>query len=135
MQIGKIIEKVLREKRMPVKELAQKINTNRNNIYDIFRRDAIDTGLLVKIGKALEHDFFQYYRISDSVLPNVEDGGVDFIGPEEIPLLCKRISLLENEITMLKERLRDKELIIELLGGKQTKAKEYPKSKRIKGSN
>jgi hypothetical protein len=38
---------VLREKRIPVNEFAKKINTNRNNVYHIFRRETIDTGLLV----------------------------------------------------------------------------------------
>ena len=41
-----------------VQWLAERINCNRRNIYDIFQRPSIDTELLMRIGKALGHDFF-----------------------------------------------------------------------------
>ena len=41
--------------------LATQICCNRDNIYKIFRRQHIDTDLLLKISVALNIDFFQYY--------------------------------------------------------------------------
>lgn len=41
--------------------LAAQICCNRDNIYKIFRRQHIDTDLLLKISVALNIDFFQYY--------------------------------------------------------------------------
>lgn len=39
--IGKIIEKVVREQRWSINEFAKKINTDRRNIYNIFKRKSI----------------------------------------------------------------------------------------------
>lgn len=41
--------------------LAKKINCERSNIYDIVKRESIDTQLLMKISIALNHDFFKSY--------------------------------------------------------------------------
>ncbi len=61
VHIGSIIKKELLQKRWSVADFAKKINTNRNNVYDIFRRSSIDTQLLLSISLILEHDFFIYY--------------------------------------------------------------------------
>jgi hypothetical protein len=116
--IGKIIEKVLREKRIPVNEFAKKINTNRNNVYHIFRRETIDTGLLVKIGEILEHDFFQYY-ISKQTISNIatEKANVYLVN-SELKKLQEKNESLSKETNELRSRLHDKEMIIELLKSK-----------------
>ncbi|MBA2561954.1 MAG: helix-turn-helix transcriptional regulator [Chitinophagaceae bacterium] len=62
MHIGKIIKEQVHKKKWSVSEFAQKINTNRNNVYNIFTRQSIDTQLLFTISTVLEHDFFQYYK-------------------------------------------------------------------------
>jgi len=61
IHIGKTIEEVFNKKGMTVSELARRINKSRENIYSIFKRKTIDTGLLVNLSNVLEHDFFQYY--------------------------------------------------------------------------
>lgn len=38
---------------------AEQIHCDRRNIYYIFERPTIDTGLLLQISKALQHNFFQ----------------------------------------------------------------------------
>jgi DNA-binding Xre family transcriptional regulator len=113
VSIGKIIEKVVREKRFPITEFAQKINTNRNNVYDIFRRDTIDTGLLQKICEVLEHNFFIYLLTDVSIAEN----GADSISllNAEIMRLNKRIEELEKELKITQSQLKDKEMIIELM--------------------
>lgn len=59
VHIGKLIKKQLELKKLSVAEFAQKINTNRNNVYDIFKRTSIDTELLYKISIILNFDFFK----------------------------------------------------------------------------
>lgn len=62
--IGKIIEEELRRQERTVTWLSRKIHCDRRNIYDIFSRTCIDTGLLYKISLALNCDFFQYFSQS-----------------------------------------------------------------------
>jgi transcriptional regulator with XRE-family HTH domain len=61
IHIGKKIKDVFTRKGMKTSEFARRLNKSRENVYSIFRRETIDTGLLATISKVLEHDFFQYY--------------------------------------------------------------------------
>lgn len=56
--IGQRIAQVLHEQERTVVWLSRKLYCNRQNIYDIFHRDSIDTNLLLRISKILNHDFF-----------------------------------------------------------------------------
>ena len=61
IHIGKIIEEeMLRQERTPA-WLARKINCARPNVYYIFRQESINTDLLLRISKALTHNFFRDY--------------------------------------------------------------------------
>ena len=61
IHIGKIIEEeMLRQERTPA-WLGRKINCARPNVYYIFRQESINTDLLLRISKALNHNFFRYY--------------------------------------------------------------------------
>lgn len=59
--IGKLIEEELRRQERSVSWFSRKINCNRRNVYDIFSRAFIDTGLLYRISLILNKDFFSYY--------------------------------------------------------------------------
>ena len=61
IHIGNKIKQVFDKKGMTVSEFGRRINKSRENVYSIFKRKTIDTGLLQKISDVLEHDFFQYY--------------------------------------------------------------------------
>ena len=61
VDIGKKIKEEVEDRGITVSEFARRINKSRENAYDIFKRETIDTGLLVSISEVLEHDFFQYY--------------------------------------------------------------------------
>jgi transcriptional regulator with XRE-family HTH domain len=61
IHIGKKIKEVFEKKGFTVTEFARRINKSRENIYGIFKRKTIDTGLLLTISKVLDHDFFKYY--------------------------------------------------------------------------
>lgn len=62
--IGQIIEAELRRQERSVTWLSRKIHCDRRNVYDIFSRSYIDTGLLYLISQALGCDFFKYYSES-----------------------------------------------------------------------
>lgn len=56
--IGKLIsDELVRQERTPA-WLASKIGCDRTNAYKILKRASIDTFLLERISKALNHDFF-----------------------------------------------------------------------------
>lgn len=59
MHIGKRIREVMREKKVTVVSVAQRIECERTNIYNIFARKDINTSLLQKLSIVLNHDFFK----------------------------------------------------------------------------
>ena len=59
MHIGNRIKEVLQKRQKPVTWLAKEINCERTNVYNIFAREDINTGLLTKISIILEHNFFK----------------------------------------------------------------------------
>lgn len=61
VHIGKKIKEVFTQKGMKTSEFARRLHKSRENVYSIFKRETIDTGLLQEISTVLEHDFFQYY--------------------------------------------------------------------------
>ena len=118
--IGEYIKKVLKEKGISVTEFGKRINTHRRNIYDIFERKSIDTGLLQKISEVLEHNFFQYYIPDKSEI--VKEPSGKYYNSQDITKLINKLKKYENRVNMLEkenqtllERIRDKEIIIELM--------------------
>ena len=59
MHIGQKIKEVLSQKHKPVTWLAREINCERTNVYNIFGRKDISTGLLQKISIILGYGFFK----------------------------------------------------------------------------
>jgi cell division protein FtsB len=115
IHIGEEIQERLRKKRMKVIDFSRKIDTNRNNVYDIFSRKSIDSGLLLKISEALEFDFFRLYSIylsKNSLVQQLEDPLEELKNYED---LKRKSEKLEQENSLLSDRIRDKELIIQLM--------------------
>jgi len=44
-----------------VQWLAQKLNCNRTNVYNIYNRASVGTGLLLQLSCILQRDFFALY--------------------------------------------------------------------------
>lgn len=61
IHIGKIIEEEFYRQGRSVSWFANKLCCDRTNVYNIFKRESIDTALLAKISRTLGHDFFSYY--------------------------------------------------------------------------
>lgn len=59
MHVGQKIKEVLAQRHKPVTWLAREIDCERTNVYNIFSRKDISTGLLLKIGNILDYDFFK----------------------------------------------------------------------------
>lgn len=73
VHIGGKIKKVFKKRGMTVSELGRRINKSRENVYSIFRRKTVDTGLLQKISEVLEHDFFHYYSSAQKELQKLKE--------------------------------------------------------------
>lgn len=99
VHIGKKIKEVVQQSDMTVTEFAKKINYSRRNIYSIFSKQSIDTGMLKKIGDVLEHDFFaDYAGTGTKDIP-----GMHVMAEPQPGYGAVRIEELEKEIKYLKE--------------------------------
>lgn len=75
LKIGALIEAELRRQQRTVAWFSRRINCDRRNVYDIFSRTYIDTGLLFHISRILNHDFFRYYSDALPVLSREDAAG------------------------------------------------------------
>jgi hypothetical protein len=97
IHIGKKIKEVLDQRGMSISEFGRRIHKSRENIYSIFKRRTIDSGLLYLIGETLEHDFFKYY--SDG-----QHDGKGSADSKELERLKKENMLLMEINTLLKSK-------------------------------
>jgi hypothetical protein len=84
IQIGSLIKGKFLESGLTIEQFADIISCKRDNIYDIFRRERIDTEQLLKISKALNFDFFRIYS--------------DRIANKNMVQLCIKINIPLEEI-------------------------------------
>ena len=61
IHIGRLIEEEFRRQEHTVSWFAQHLCCERTNVYDIFKRQSIDTEMLLRISQVLRHNFFRYY--------------------------------------------------------------------------
>jgi DNA invertase Pin-like site-specific DNA recombinase len=59
--IGTTIQQELKNQERTVSWLARKLDCDRTNVYNIFRRQDIDTELLMRISIILHRDFFSIF--------------------------------------------------------------------------
>jgi plasmid maintenance system antidote protein VapI len=71
IHVGKLIKNRLQETGMTKSEFARRINKTSQNVYDIFERKTIDTGLLLKISKILDFNFFERYSLTLNSNPSL----------------------------------------------------------------
>lgn len=64
MHIGEKIKNRAKDLRLGPTELAKIINTSKQNIYGIYKRNSVDSDLLFELSKALDTDFFAIYSTS-----------------------------------------------------------------------
>lgn len=61
IHIGKLIKSVLKTQGRSVTWFAKMLNCNRCNVYNIFKKENLDTELLKRISIILNHNFFQEF--------------------------------------------------------------------------
>ena len=61
IHIGALIKEELQHQERSVTWFANKLCCERTNVYSIFKRESIDTALLLRISFILRHNFFAYY--------------------------------------------------------------------------
>lgn len=88
VHIGKLIEEELHRQERTVTWFAKKLYCERTNVYNIFKRQSIDTELLLRISVILNRDFFIYYQkeiedTASTLLPSVaEERGHENVSKE-----------------------------------------------------
>ena len=102
LHIGKKIKDRAEQLRFGPTELAEKINTSKQNIYSIFKRLSIDTDILSKISVALEYDFFALYSEDKKILELTSDN--DLLCNERIRKVCRTCTNLEKDMKHLNEK-------------------------------
>lgn len=96
--IGKEIQAVVRKRGMKVEELAKRLNVSKPNIYDIYRRNTIDTGLLERLCNVLDHNFFEVF--ANKYRTQQERDSYEY---------------LISENALLKQMVRDKDALYQLV--------------------
>ena len=107
IHIGQKIREVLENSPMSITDFAAKINRTRAVAYDIFKRSTIDTGLLQRISKVLNYDFFAFY--SEEVFETLNDEKERYITrinelEKHNKLLEKVNSLLEGDVAKNRQK-------------------------------
>lgn len=135
IHVGKKIKEEIHKQNFSVTLFAKKINRSRNVVYDIFRRESIDTDLLNKIGKILNCDFFSMYSSQKEYTQEHvkhfhvnEPAGIYGKNAELVAALQQQNQTLQNEIEYLKKIISLLETKKELKHGDKPKVAR-PKKK------
>src|SRR5688572_9180038 len=119
VDIGHKIKEVFDARGMKLTDFADQLGTVRQNVYRIFKKRHLDTGLLLKISQVLNHNFFQYYLPSDrsdgAVSPELARMKADFLethkqldlARKEIDYLRKIIRLMEEKAVLIEQLEKD----------------------------
>lgn len=109
VHIGKKIKEVWRKSRLKGTEFASLINRDRQVIYDIFKRESIDTELLKQISTVLNHDFFAYYSQQSFAQTREIKPEYGYATKEELQHVTMALQALTLQIEQLAESLRKQE--------------------------
>jgi transcriptional regulator with XRE-family HTH domain len=120
VDIGQKIKEVFDRQNMKLTDFADELGTVRQNVYRIFKKRHLDTGLLLKISQVLNHNFFQYY-VSEShtldaqqseLLLKLSNEAADHqiqldLAKKEIDYLRKIIKLMEEKAELVQKVGKD----------------------------
>jgi hypothetical protein len=101
VHIGKKIKEVLKESRLGATEFGVQINKSRTVVYDIFERDSIDTALLQKISKVLDHNFFSYYKVEPAT---VKDDRVVYNKKSDLAAVAEELRTLKRQLAEMEKK-------------------------------
>ena len=116
IEIGQKIKEIFDVRNMKLTEFADELGTVRQNVYRIFKKRHVDTGLLLKISQVLNHNFFQYYVEQpggvDEKMRVLRTETDDFqkqleLSRKEIDYLRKIIKLMEEKAELVQQLGKD----------------------------
>jgi hypothetical protein len=119
VHIGKKIKEVWTASRLKGTEFATLINKDRQVIYDIFKRETIDTGLLETISKVLNHDFFNYYEQNPSSTTKESKSEYGYATKDEVANLAHAILKLTKAVERIEEQLPKKKAVVKKVSKKK----------------
>lgn len=61
IHVGSLIKEELKRQERSISWFARKLYCDRSNVYDIFKRESVDTELLLRISLVLKRNFFLLY--------------------------------------------------------------------------
>jgi len=108
VEIGEKIREVFENRNMKLTEFADELGTVRQNVYRIFKKRHVDTGLLLKISQVLGFNFFQYYVPGSSATDTDPAGDSTSLVMQEVQrqldLSRKEIEYLRRIISLMEEK-------------------------------
>jgi transcriptional regulator with XRE-family HTH domain len=102
VEIGHKIKEVFDARNMRLTDFADQLGTVRQNVYRIFKKRHLDTGLLMKISQVLNHNFFEYYVPS----PDAVDDGKGQSASDDTKDLQHQLELARKEIDYLRKIIK-----------------------------
>jgi transcriptional regulator with XRE-family HTH domain len=114
VEIGQKIKEVFDSRQIKLTDFADELGTVRQNVYRIFRKRHLDTGLLLKISQVLHHNFFQYYierpkdQSEDESVLQLKHEASDYrqqleLSKKEVDYLRKIIKLMEEKSDLIQQ--------------------------------
>jgi hypothetical protein len=120
VEIGHKIKEVFDHQNMKLTDFADELGTVRQNVYRIFKKRHLDTGLLLKISQVLNHNFFQYYVTSpensdpqetEQLKKLIAESSEHYrqleLAKKEIDYLRKIIKLMEEKAALVQQIGKD----------------------------
>ena len=120
VEIGQKIKEVFEARHKKLTDFADELGTVRQNVYRIFRKRHLDTGLLLKISQVLEYNFFQYYVESPPENSGIENSKQI----AEVSEYQQKLELSKKEIDYLRKIIRLMEEKTELIHQMENKRSE-----------
>jgi len=105
IQIGPKVQEIFESRNMKLSDLADQLGTVRQNVYRIFKKQDLDTGLLIKISEVLNHNFFHYYKTPENVVEQPADKEVADL-KNQLDLSKKEIDYLKKIIILMEEKAK-----------------------------
>lgn len=112
---GEIIEKIVRNVKIPMQRVADLSNLSRKQIYNLFTMPEIAPETILKLGKAINHDFSQefpeikkLYHIYPEYIPEelrVEEGRELYLRRVRTPIVVD-IDGSDETLNLSMEKLR-----------------------------
>jgi transcriptional regulator with XRE-family HTH domain len=104
VEIGLKIQAVFEDRNIRLSDFADDLGTVRQNVYRIFKKKHLDTGLLTKVSEVLNHNFFLYYN-TEPANGNKTDQTVASL-QQQLDLAQQEIDYLKRIIHLMDEKAR-----------------------------